>query len=98
LLILSQGGRFLFYKMQKVYSYEIGVVHSDFRPNNMVILPQENKLGLIDFEDIILDVKHYDIAKYLGAFRNRCLNGMKNFETTILISSLIKKRIIVEEG
>jgi hypothetical protein len=53
--------------MQKVYSYEIGVVHSDFRPNNMVILPQENKLGLIDFEDIILDVKHYDIAKYLGA-------------------------------
>lgn len=53
--------------MQKIYSYELGVVHSDFRPNNMVILSQENKLGLIDFEDIILDVKHYDLARYLGA-------------------------------
>jgi hypothetical protein len=46
---------------------EIGVCHSDFRPNNMVMLTECNQLGLIDFEDVMLDARHYDIAQFLGA-------------------------------
>lgn len=33
----------------------------------MVLLTKNDQLGLIDFEDIILDAKYYDIALYLGA-------------------------------
>ena len=30
-------------------------------------LPRTNQLGLIDFEDVMIDAKYYDIALYLGA-------------------------------
>ena len=53
--------------LRVINSLEIGIAHSDFRPNNMVMLTKNGQLGLIDFEDVILDAKHYDIARYLGA-------------------------------
>jgi len=53
--------------IRKINGLKIGIVHSDFRPNNMVILRQNKQLGLIDFEDIMIDAKYYDIAQYLGA-------------------------------
>lgn len=56
-----------FTMINKIGSMEIGIVHSDFRPNNMVFIPGSKKLSLIDFEDIIIDAKYYDIARYLGA-------------------------------
>ncbi len=52
--------------LRRINGLEIGLSHSDFRPNNMVLLAGD-QLGLIDFEDVILDAKHYDIARYLGA-------------------------------
>jgi hypothetical protein len=52
--------------LQRINSLEVGLSHSDFRPNNMVLLAGD-QLGLIDFEDMILDARHYDIARYLGA-------------------------------
>ncbi len=53
--------------LRKINSLEVGIVHSDFRPNNMVMVGKNDQLGLIDFEDVILDAKYYDIALYLGA-------------------------------
>jgi hypothetical protein len=53
--------------VRKINSLKIGITHSDFRPNNMVFLRQNKQLGLIDFEDIMIDAKYYDIALYLGA-------------------------------
>lgn len=53
--------------IKKINSLEVGIAHGDFRPNNMVLLTTNNQLGLIDFEDVILDTKYYDIARYLGA-------------------------------
>lgn len=52
--------------LRRINGLEVGLSHSDFRPNNMVMLAG-GQLGLIDFEDVILDAKHYDIARYLGA-------------------------------
>jgi len=52
--------------LQRINCLENGLSHSDFRPNNMIMLAGDH-LGLIDFEDIILDARHYDIAHYLGA-------------------------------
>lgn len=51
----------------RINSLGVGIVHSDFRPANMVLLPDGGQLGLIDFEDVILDARHYDLARYLGA-------------------------------
>jgi hypothetical protein len=51
----------------KINGLKTGIVHSDFRPNNMVFLQQNQQLGLIDFEDVMIDAKYYDIAQYLGA-------------------------------
>lgn len=56
-----------FSMITKIGSMEIGIAHSDFRPSNMVFIPGSKKLSLIDFEDIIIDAKYYDIARYLGA-------------------------------
>jgi hypothetical protein len=53
--------------IRKIYSLELGIAHSDFRPNNMVFLRPDKRLGLIDFEDVMIDAKYYDIALYLGA-------------------------------
>ena len=53
--------------LRRINALEVGLSHSDFRPNNMVLLAEGGRLGLIDFEDVILDAKHYDIARYLGA-------------------------------
>ena len=53
--------------LRRINCLEVGITHSDFRPNNMVILAEHDQLGLIDFEDIILDARHYDISMYLGA-------------------------------
>ncbi|PKO03262.1 MAG: hypothetical protein CVU43_04025 [Chloroflexi bacterium HGW-Chloroflexi-5] len=58
--------RIAFNMIKKIGSFDIGIAHSDFRPNNMVHL-NNHKLGLIDFEDVIIDSKFYDIARYLGA-------------------------------
>jgi hypothetical protein len=53
--------------LRRMNGLEIGITHSDFRPNNLVMLAKDDRLGLIDFEDVILDARHYDIALYLGA-------------------------------
>jgi len=53
--------------LRRINDLDVGITHSDFRPNNMVLLAEHNQLGLIDFEDVILDARHYDISRYLGA-------------------------------
>lgn len=61
-----------------INSYEFGIVHSDFRPNNTIRLKHSEKLGLIDFEDVMVDAKYYDIARFLGAPDPRFKMDKKN--------------------
>jgi tRNA A-37 threonylcarbamoyl transferase component Bud32 len=65
-LIKTDLQRIALVLIRRINSFEIGISHSDFRPNNMVLLA-DNQLGLIDFEDVIMDARYYDIARYLGA-------------------------------
>jgi Ser/Thr protein kinase RdoA (MazF antagonist) len=51
----------------RIGGFEMGIAHGDFRPNNLVRLRKDGRLGLIDFEDVMVDAKHYDIAQFLGA-------------------------------
>ncbi|MBN1409472.1 MAG: aminoglycoside phosphotransferase family protein [Spirochaetales bacterium] len=65
--VLTELQKIAYAMIKKIGGFNIGIVHSDFKPNNMVLLPDDDKLALIDFEDIIIDTRYYDIARFLGA-------------------------------
>lgn len=50
-------------------SLPVGLVHSDLRPGNTGWRRQDRQLVVLDFEDILLDARFYDVAQVLGGPR-----------------------------
>lgn len=53
--------------IRRINALEVGVTHGDFRPGNVVRLPGGRGLAVIDLEDVMIDARHYDAARFLGA-------------------------------
>lgn len=53
--------------MDHVNRFNKGYIHGDFHPANIGWRRSNKGLVLFDFEDVMIDVRFYDIAMYLGA-------------------------------
>jgi len=53
--------------MNRVNKYGKGYLHGDFYPGNMGWRCRNKELVIFDFEDVIIDVRFFDVATYLGA-------------------------------
>jgi len=62
--------------MNHVNKFKKGYIHGDFHPGNTAWRHRRKELVVFDFEDVMIDVRFYDIAMYLGAPDNvekRCI-------------------------
>lgn len=51
--------------LEDLISMPVGVVHRDFHSKNLMLLREEGRIGIIDFQDALLGPRVYDVASLL---------------------------------
>ena len=53
--------------INRISQFQVGIIHGDFYPGNIAWRRATQELVIFDFEDVMFDVRFYDVAICLGA-------------------------------